>query len=386
MAPRRRRISASAARPVCSTPRSASRVLVELVRELVPDGPDLEHHHADRVGDDVVQLARDPRALLGNRHAGRRFALALGLGRARLGRVRLLDPRVQRETREPGDAEHERDEEHLARLVVREVVDDRRRAAEYDDEADARQHRVVQVPEQERRRHPGEVDAGHERDQLPVDERDRRPQQPERRGRAEGIAAAREEREHGDDDRRDAEPQRRVRGVLGVAPEHELEHAGERQEHDHDVEPEPSRDALRTASRAERTGRPQAPPPTRVGARIVVRDQCGSSLATTSSGRASPSVGAMEIRSETAGDPVGVPTGLAPASEPEGGVMSPMSTNARELAARSNDGVQVLLLWHPDDNAVTVSVEDARIGDRFQIAVAPDRALDAFHHPYAYAA
>jgi hypothetical protein len=63
-----------------------------------------------------------------------------------------------------------------------------------------------------------------------------------------------------------------------------------------------------------------------------------------------------------------------------------MSTNARELAARSNDGVQVLLLWHPDDNAVTVSVEDARIGDRFQIAVAPDRALDAFHHPYAYAA
>jgi hypothetical protein len=66
--------------------------------------------------------------------------------------------------------------------------------------------------------------------------------------------------------------------------------------------------------------------------------------------------------------------------------MSPMSTNARELAARSNDGVQVLLLWHPDDNAVTVSVEDARIGDRFQIAVAPDRALDAFHHPYAYAA
>ena len=66
--------------------------------------------------------------------------------------------------------------------------------------------------------------------------------------------------------------------------------------------------------------------------------------------------------------------------------MSPMSTNARELAARSNDGVQVLLLWHPADNAVTVSVEDARIGDRFQIAVAPDRALDAFHHPYAYAA
>jgi hypothetical protein len=33
-----------------------------------------------------------------------------------------------------------------------------------------------------------------------------------------------------------------------------------------------------------------------------------------------------------------------------------------------------------------VSVEDTRIGDRFQIAVAPDHALDAFYHPFAYAA
>ena len=58
----------------------------------------------------------------------------------------------------------------------------------------------------------------------------------------------------------------------------------------------------------------------------------------------------------------------------------------RELAARETDGIHVLLLWHPDENAVSVSVEDARLGDRFQIAVAPERALDAFYHPYAYAA
>jgi hypothetical protein len=62
------------------------------------------------------------------------------------------------------------------------------------------------------------------------------------------------------------------------------------------------------------------------------------------------------------------------------------SALARELAARDSDGVHVLLLWHPAENAVTVSVEDAKFGDRFQIAVAPDRALDAFYHPYAYAA
>ena len=54
-------------------------VLGERIGELVPDGADLEHHHADRVGDDVVELARDARALLGHRDACGRLALALGL-------------------------------------------------------------------------------------------------------------------------------------------------------------------------------------------------------------------------------------------------------------------------------------------------------------------
>jgi len=66
--------------------------------------------------------------------------------------------------------------------------------------------------------------------------------------------------------------------------------------------------------------------------------------------------------------------------------MSPATTQSRELAARESDGIHVLLLWHPAENELTVSVEDARIGDRFLIAVAPERALDAFYHPYAYAA
>jgi hypothetical protein len=66
--------------------------------------------------------------------------------------------------------------------------------------------------------------------------------------------------------------------------------------------------------------------------------------------------------------------------------MSPANRQARELAARESDGVRVLLLWYPDGDAVTVSVEDDRLGNRFQLAVAPDRALDAFYHPYAYAA
>jgi hypothetical protein len=65
--------------------------------------------------------------------------------------------------------------------------------------------------------------------------------------------------------------------------------------------------------------------------------------------------------------------------------MSP-AKQTRELAARESDGIQVLLLWHPIENALTVSVEDSRVGDGFQLAVAPDRALDAFYHPYAYSA
>jgi hypothetical protein len=70
----------------------------------------------------------------------------------------------------------------------------------------------------------------------------------------------------------------------------------------------------------------------------------------------------------------------------EGGAMRPATSQTRELAARESDGIHVLLLWDPDENAVTVSVEDARVGDRFQLAVAPDHALDAFYHPFAYAA
>ena len=66
--------------------------------------------------------------------------------------------------------------------------------------------------------------------------------------------------------------------------------------------------------------------------------------------------------------------------------MSPATPNTRELAARESDGISVLLLWHPREEAITVSVEDDRRGDRFQVAVAPNRALDAFYHPFAYAA
>ena len=114
MAPRRRRISASAVRPVCSTPVRASLSSAERLRQPVPDGADLEHHHADGVGDDVVELARDPGALLGDGDARGRLALPLGLRRAFFRRLGLRGPLAQREAGEPGDREQDGDEDEVA--------------------------------------------------------------------------------------------------------------------------------------------------------------------------------------------------------------------------------------------------------------------------------
>jgi hypothetical protein len=48
---------------------------------------------------------------------------------------------------------------------------------------------------------------------------------------------------------------------------------------------------------------------------------------------------------------------------------------AREFAARECDGVRVLLLWHPREDAVSGFVEDARAGHCFELEVECDQAL-----------
>jgi hypothetical protein len=57
----------------------------------------------------------------------------------------------------------------------------------------------------------------------------------------------------------------------------------------------------------------------------------------------------------------------------------------RELAHRISNGIEVTLLWGPASSEVVVEVIDHGSGQLFEIAVPSDRALDAFHHPYAYA-
>ena len=62
-------------------------------------------------------------------------------------------------------------------------------------------------------------------------------------------------------------------------------------------------------------------------------------------------------------------------------------TSMREVDHRSSDGIDVWMLWSEDDGRVVIAVADARTGDAFEIEVREgDRATDAFHHPYSYAA
>jgi hypothetical protein len=63
-----------------------------------------------------------------------------------------------------------------------------------------------------------------------------------------------------------------------------------------------------------------------------------------------------------------------------------MSALARELAQRLSDTDEVLLLWYPDDERVEIFVRDVATGAGFHLEIPPGRAIDAFYHPYAYAA
>ncbi len=59
----------------------------------------------------------------------------------------------------------------------------------------------------------------------------------------------------------------------------------------------------------------------------------------------------------------------------------------RELEHRAVDGLEVSLLWSASTDAVSVAVWDTKSGDAFELVVGEgERALDVFHHPYAYAA
>ena len=63
-----------------------------------------------------------------------------------------------------------------------------------------------------------------------------------------------------------------------------------------------------------------------------------------------------------------------------------LDKGATELACRRGAGIEVTLRWDRTDGELTVSVAGATANASFELPVAPDEALMAFYHPYAYAA
>jgi hypothetical protein len=57
-----------------------------------------------------------------------------------------------------------------------------------------------------------------------------------------------------------------------------------------------------------------------------------------------------------------------------------------DLAHRRNDGIDVVLWWSPDDDEIAVEVLHLASDESFELVVESGRALDAFYHPFAYAA
>jgi len=57
-----------------------------------------------------------------------------------------------------------------------------------------------------------------------------------------------------------------------------------------------------------------------------------------------------------------------------------------DLAHRRNDGIDVVLWWSREENSVSVEVLHLASDASFELDVDPTHALDAFYHPFAYAA
>jgi hypothetical protein len=61
-----------------------------------------------------------------------------------------------------------------------------------------------------------------------------------------------------------------------------------------------------------------------------------------------------------------------------------IDTQFRELARRSNNGVDVTLSWDAETDELLVCVYDERRDVYFEIQPERDVALDVYYHPYAH--
>ncbi len=61
-------------------------------------------------------------------------------------------------------------------------------------------------------------------------------------------------------------------------------------------------------------------------------------------------------------------------------------TERRELAHRTSDGIDVSLFWTKATDRVTIVVVDSHSEETLEFNVSGRDALEAFRHPYAFAA
>jgi len=59
-------------------------------------------------------------------------------------------------------------------------------------------------------------------------------------------------------------------------------------------------------------------------------------------------------------------------------------TARRELAHRVSGDVEITLYWNALDDSTTIDIDEAATEETISFPVPGERALDAFHHPFAY--
>jgi hypothetical protein len=67
-------------------------------------------------------------------------------------------------------------------------------------------------------------------------------------------------------------------------------------------------------------------------------------------------------------------------------MLIPVEISQRELAYRANAGLEITLYWNAADNSTNIEVHDTATEETIRFRVPADRALDAFHHPFAHLA
>ena len=67
-------------------------------------------------------------------------------------------------------------------------------------------------------------------------------------------------------------------------------------------------------------------------------------------------------------------------------IAAPALAHRRELARRLSGGIEVTLYWNADDNSTSVEVSQPATEEALRFSVPPERALDAFYHPFSHLA